>query len=286
VTPTTTRGHESGPDQIVALFTRARLSPTQRRIARYVVSHLPESAFLSSVDLAGRAGVSQPSVTRFATALGFDGYPALRRALEPMVLGSAPVEPPASGAEARLALADEVANIESLARGLAATAAIDEVGAHLAGSIPVTVVGLRLSAGLATYFGYLAARIHPDVRLITHGGSAMYDALRYAQAAGGQWVLAFLMPRYPVETVELLRAARSIGLRVVAVADSPIVPFAADVDVVLPAQVGSRLVFDSLAAPMALAALLLNAMADAAPERTQSRLEEYEAMAQASGFLL
>ena len=48
-----------------------------------------DSAFLSSVALARRAGVSQPSVTRFAAALGFSGYPALREALRMIALGPA-----------------------------------------------------------------------------------------------------------------------------------------------------------------------------------------------------
>lgn len=63
-----------------------RLSPAQRRIAHYLAEHLHEAIFLSSVELAERAGVSQPSVTRFAIALGFAGFPDLRHALRPLVL--------------------------------------------------------------------------------------------------------------------------------------------------------------------------------------------------------
>ena len=65
-----------------------RLSPVQRRIAHYLSENLDEAIFLSSVELADRAGVSQPSVTRFAMVLGFAGYPELRQALRPLVLGS------------------------------------------------------------------------------------------------------------------------------------------------------------------------------------------------------
>ncbi|RBL86446.1 MurR/RpiR family transcriptional regulator, partial [Streptomyces cavourensis] len=63
------------------LFEGHRLTPTQRRIAHCMVRRAPDAPFLSSVELAELAGVSQPSVTRFAVALGFDGYPALRRHL-------------------------------------------------------------------------------------------------------------------------------------------------------------------------------------------------------------
>ena len=64
--------------QLRTLFDRPRLSPGQRRIAQYLIEHIAEAAFLSITDLADRVGVSQPSVTRFASAVGFSGYPALR----------------------------------------------------------------------------------------------------------------------------------------------------------------------------------------------------------------
>ena len=76
-------------DALLALLGGRRLSPAQRRIAQYLLDHMPASAFLSSVALAQRAGVSQPSVTRFAAALGFSGYPALREALRVIALGPA-----------------------------------------------------------------------------------------------------------------------------------------------------------------------------------------------------
>ena len=59
-----------------------------------------------------------------------------------------------------------------------------------------------------------------------------------------------------------------------------------EADVALTAGTGSRLVFDSYAAPGVLAAAILQAMADADPERTQARLEEYEQAADKHGFFL
>ena len=79
---------------LLTLLGGRRLSPAQRRIAQYLLDHMPDSAFLSSVALAQRAGVSQPSVTRFASALGFSGYPALREALRLIALGPVPLAGP------------------------------------------------------------------------------------------------------------------------------------------------------------------------------------------------
>jgi acetolactate synthase-1/2/3 large subunit len=49
---------------------------------------------------------------------------------------------------------------------------------------------------------------------------------------------------------------------------------------------GSRLVFDSYAAPGVMAAALLQAMTDADPERTQARLEDYEHISDQHQFFL
>ena len=154
------------------------------------------------------------------------------------------------------------------------------------GSVPLTILGLRISVSLAEYFAYAARRIHPDVRTVTRGGSVAYDALLQSREAGGTWVLAFAMPRHANETLAAMRAARSTGLRVALITDLPLGPLVDEADVALTAGTGSRLVFDSYAAPGVLSAALLQAMADADPQRTQMRLEGYEQVADQHAFFL
>ncbi|MFI6508201.1 MurR/RpiR family transcriptional regulator [Streptosporangium sp. NPDC050855] len=255
-----------------------RLSPAQRRIARYLGDHLSEAIFLSSVELAERAGVSQPSVTRFAMVLGFAGYPELRQALRPLVVGGRSTS---RANDLQAAIDAEIDNLRNVRETLGDPSALVELGTRLAGCEPLPVLGLRVSSGLATMFAYFARRIHPDVRLLTHGGSELADGLHAARRAGAGWLLAVILPRYPAEAVQALRDARDLGLRVAVITDRPDVPFEADV--ILAAPVGERLVFDSHAAPLALAMVLVEAMADAAPLRTQARLEEYERMTDRAG---
>ncbi|MFF4774938.1 MurR/RpiR family transcriptional regulator [Microtetraspora fusca] len=270
-----------------------RLSPVQRRIAHYLRGHLDEAIFLSSVELAERAGVSQPSVTRFAMALGFSGYLDLRHALRPLVVGGNGADggQPGRPEPDRLlceAVDGEIRNLTLVRDRLAAAGpavglagSLREVGTALAASEPLPVLGLRVSSGLATTFAYYARRIHPDVRLLVHGGSELTDGLYAARRAGAGWLLAVILPRYPVEAVRALEQAKELGLRTAVITDRPDVPFPADV--VMDAPVGERLVFDSHTAPMALAMVLVEAMADAAPLRTQARLDEYERMTDQTG---
>ncbi|GGP88980.1 MurR/RpiR family transcriptional regulator [Streptosporangium pseudovulgare] len=265
-------------DGLDRLLEGRRLSPVQRRIARYLGDHLDEAIFLSSVELADRVGVSQPSVTRFAVGLGFAGYPELRQALRPLVVGD---QVPPRANDLQTAIDVEIGNLRSVREGLADPSPVAELGAALAACEPLPVLGLRVSSGLATTFAYFARRIHPDVRLMVHGGSELADGLHAARRAGAGWLVAVVLPRYPAEAVAALGRARELGLRTAVITDRRDVPFEADV--LLDAPVGERLVFDSHAAPLALAMVLVEAMADAAPLRTQARLEEYERMTDQGG---
>jgi DNA-binding MurR/RpiR family transcriptional regulator len=264
---------------VLELFDGQRLTPAQRRIAQCLVEHAADAAYLSSGEVAELAGVSQPSVTRFATALGFDGYPGLRRRIRELMTDALTADAPQPADEhndLQRAVLAEVDNLTGLAATLADRRALDEAGKLLAASRPLPVLGLRTAAPVAAYFGYFAAKVHPDVRVLDSGGSAVADRLEQAQAAGASAMLAFVLPRYPREAHDAVREANQLGLSTIVVTDSPMSPVAADADLTLAAPVGSRLVFDLHTAPIALACVLLQTMCDAAPAQTQSRLEAFE----------
>ncbi|MYS79342.1 MurR/RpiR family transcriptional regulator [Embleya scabrispora] len=271
--------------RLLALFERHRLTPTQRRIAHCLVRHAGEAVFLSSVEVAQLAGVSQPSVTRFAVALGFDGYPALRRHLRELGL---PTTAESSAEVDRNeyvgAVHAEIANLTRLAEQLADPGAIARAAALLAPSRPLVVLGLRTGVAPARGFGYFAAKVLPEVRVLDEGGSLLVDRLDQARAAGATGLLCFALPRYPRELAEGLRVARDLGMRIVTVTDSPFAPAATLADAVLIAGVGSQLVFDSYGAPILMGQILLQAMCDIEPARAQARLEEFERQAGERGL--
>jgi DNA-binding MurR/RpiR family transcriptional regulator len=265
-------------EQLLEIVDGVRLTPTQRRIAQCMLEHSSRIAYLSAAEVADIAAVSQPSVTRFAIALGFDGYPALRRALR-----SPGAEAQTGENDLQHAVRTEVDNLQRLVDQLADSSAdranLDQAAKLLAATAPLPVVGLRSAAPLAAYFGYFAAKVLPDVRVLDHGGSLLADRLEQARAAGATAMLGIVLPRYPKESLVALRDAHAAGLAVVALTDSPIGPVTEVADVTLRAGVGSRLVFDLHAAPMAMAMVLLQAICDINPGPTQARLEEFEASA-------
>ncbi|MEU6312438.1 MurR/RpiR family transcriptional regulator [Streptomyces sp. NPDC047014] len=279
--------NDSPAGRLQALFEGHRLTPTQRRIAHCMVRGAAEVPFLSSVELAELAGVSQPSVTRFAVALGFDGYPALRRHLREVT----PVERAAAAVlettynEYQQAVLGEIENLRQLAELLADPAPVQEAGRLLAASRPLPVLGLRAASSQARGFAYFAAKVHPDVRLLDEGGSMMEDRIDAALYDGATALLCFALPRHPREVVDTLEHARAAGLTVVTVADSAFAPVARHSDLLIPAPVGTGLAFDTACAPMLLGRVLLESMADALPD-AQARLEDFDTRAAARGLFV
>ncbi|MGY1502750.1 MurR/RpiR family transcriptional regulator [Streptomyces sp. QTS52] len=266
------------------LFEGRRLTPTQRRIAHCLVRQAADVPFLSSVQLAHLAGVSQPSVTRFAVALGFDGYPALRRHLREVApAGTEPEEQSANPYQQ--AVQTEIDNLRQLASLLADPGPVERAGRLLAASRPLPVLGLRASAAQARGFAYFTAKVHPDVRLLDEGGSLLADRIDAARQAGASALLCFALPRHPREVLDALDHARDAGLTVVTIADGTFAPVAAHSDLLLPAAVGTGLVFDTVSAPMLLGQVLLEAMCDALPD-AQAHLEEFDARAAARGLFV
>ncbi|WP_225099081.1 MurR/RpiR family transcriptional regulator [Streptomyces sp. CoH27] len=275
---------DSPAGRLQALFEGHRLTPTQRRIAHSMVRRAADVPFLSSVELAELAGVSQPSVTRFAVALGFDGYPALRRYLREVV----PVEPAAeAGAfnEYQQAVEAEIENLRHLAELLADPRPVQRAGRILAASRPLPVLGLRAAASQAYGFSYFAAKVHPDVRLLNEGGTMIQDRIDAAVRAGASALLCFALPRHPREVVDTLAYAQDVGLTTVTVADSAFAPVAKHSDLLLPAAVGTGLAFDTACAPMLLGRVLLEALCDDLPD-AQARLEEFDTKAVARGLFV
>ena len=61
------------------------LSKGHRLIANYILSHYDKAAFMTAQKLGKTVGVSESTVVRFASELGYDGYPALQKGLQELM---------------------------------------------------------------------------------------------------------------------------------------------------------------------------------------------------------
>ena len=61
------------------------MSKGQKRLADYVTENYDKAVFLTAARLGEVVGVSESTVVRFATQLGYKGYPGFQKALEELV---------------------------------------------------------------------------------------------------------------------------------------------------------------------------------------------------------
>ncbi len=258
-----------------------RLPPTQRRAVRHILANPEEVAFLTSTALAERAGVSQATISRVAVALGFNGFVELRDELRRQLYDD---QQPITGLQPAVKAA--IDHLESLQRMLDDPEPLARAIELLAASSPLPVVALRISAPLGQHVTYRLARFHPDVRSIDQGGSRGAELVALAAHAGAQALLCVNLPRYAAETTELVTLAHQRGLKVIMITDDPLAPGADLADVVFAVPVGTRLVFDSHAAPTVLASILVDGIADALGRDSQEQLELLEDLATERGTFI
>lgn len=268
------------------------LTPAHRRTFAYLVEFAADVPFLSAQELARKVGVSQPSVSRLASALGFDGYGALRRELQELFRQH--VSQAASSTESDgpvpfkygWAAARESTNAAHAAQiWYEASLPLTDIAAQMMLSRPLVVLGLRASAHLATYAGYLADKIHPNVVTITHGGDTLMDDVTKARMNGATWMIAAVMPRYPTEALQAVAHAQATGLQILLLTDAGYVHHGDSSGLALVrVPVEHSLVFDSHAAPQLILTMLLEAMCDTNPMEIERRLDALDATAEDHGI--
>ncbi|RQS61579.1 MurR/RpiR family transcriptional regulator [Burkholderia sp. Bp8963] len=215
------------------------LTPIHRRMGEYVLANPFRAATMRIDELAQAAGASIATANRFAKALGFDGYPAMRAALVrgfEATLG--PVERLRSAQEQEAgvrgaawidAVFDQaVENIEDTRAHLDAANVETAVEAIVAAR-RVLILGAGSSAFLAGLMEHGLSVCHDNVQSLALLGGPSHAARRLYTAGARDLVIAIAFPRYVEDTIELARRTAARGAQVLALTDgphSPLVPIA------------------------------------------------------------
>lgn len=258
----------------------------QRRIAQTLAAHLARADYLTTSELAELAGVSQPSVVRFATALGYSGYAELRRALRDLGSGERSQQDPGALNKYQLAISEEIANLSRLSTLLADGSQLERIGSILAASKPLVIVGVRASQALARYAAFYARKVHPYVLVVEEAGSSAVDQLHEARQAGASAMLAVAMPRWPRDLIPLLETGRRLGYCMVGLTDQSGSPTLDYMDYSLLVPVGTTLLYDTHAAALLALSLLVEATADADPSAAEVLMEAFESRASTYQYFL
>lgn len=148
-------------------------SRSQKDVARYIVDHLDEAAFLTAEELARRAGTSSSTVVRFSQALGFEGYPELQasaieeyRATVGGDEGGGRILFSFDHSEFESSLGTDHSNLEETARKLDQSQ-IDEAVAALSGASQVVIVGTDQMAFFASYLRHTLSLLDIRAEIVT-----------------------------------------------------------------------------------------------------------------------
>lgn len=258
-------------------------SPSERRLARTLLSGPPTVGLESSARLAQHAGVSGPTVSRFVTnQLGFASYADFQQALREEI--SARVMSPVESYRRHMA-----AEPASDLLGRSATRLSEAVGGSVRGLDPVTLshaarlLGDRRRQVLAIggWFSHLAAgylvsvlrELRPRVHLIPQVTGERAAAL--ADLAKNDVLAVFDFRRYEQDTHEFSRAARGAGARIVLFTDPWLSPLADIADALLAADVAGPGPFESLAPTVAVVETLLTAVTETLGDQASNRFEQF-----------
>ena len=245
----------------------AEFSKGQRRLAQYILESYDKAAFMTASKLGSAVGVSESTVVRFATELGFDGYPSMQKAMQEMVVNRLTSVQRIEVAHDRIGEKDVVSmvlqsDMDKL-RQTGDTLDRQEFQAAVNAILKarrIYVMGVRSAATLANFLGYYLNYMFSDVRVVTASGAS--EMFGHIVGAGAEDVIiAFSFPRYSSTTAKGAQYARSTGATVIGVTDSRLSPLGQNCDHVLLAKSDMVSLVDSLVAPMSLVNALIVALA-------------------------
>ncbi len=248
----------------------AGLSRQLQRAARYLLDHPEDVALLSMRQAAGAAGVHPATMLRLARALGFDGYPALRRVFaERLRDRTKSYARKAAELQSRGRAGEPDAIVretfEAVARNLQASFDRNAAGRlracarTLETARTVYVLGLRSSFPIAFFFHYVYRLFREGVVLVDGRGGTFPDDLH---GIGRRDVLfAVSLAPYTRDTVRAVEFAVDRGATIVALTDSLLSPLAQRARHTLLFTADTPSFFHSVTGAMALAEALLALLA-------------------------
>ncbi|RBP67022.1 RpiR family transcriptional regulator [Brevibacterium sanguinis] len=259
---TPTHGAAAGAEGTPSLAMRLRsamseLTPAEKKIARAILASYPFSGLDSISDLAETAGVSAPSVVRFARTLGFNGYREFQEALKHEIRERE--ESNLSQAEGRVSGQGAVFNDARRAYHAGIDQTFDAViGDELDRTVSLLTQTKR-AVGLigATYSGYIAdifqaqlAPVRPGVTRVA--SNPVVAAGQLLDFRRGDLLIAFDVRRYEPTIADVVRVGKELGLTTIVFTDPWMSPAAAQADHVLTADVRAAGPSDTLVPMLAL----------------------------------
>lgn len=271
-------------------------SKGQRLIANFILSSYDKAAFMTASRLGKTVNVSESTVVRFAAELGYDGYPAMQKALQEMIRNKLTSIQRIEVANDRIGDQDVLnmvmqSDIEKIRLTMEEIdrEAFDRAVTDIVSAKRIYILGVRSAGALASFLGFYFNLIFENVTLMpANTVSEVFEQM--LRIGPDDVIVGISFPRYSRRTVKAMQYARKQGAKVVAITDCETSPLTAIADETLMAKSDMASFVDSLVAPLSLINALIVAVGRKKKDelsRTFSALEhiwaEYEVYEKVDG---
>ncbi|MCI5753473.1 MAG: MurR/RpiR family transcriptional regulator [Clostridiales bacterium] len=251
-------------------------SKGQRAIAKYILEYYDKAAFMTAGKLGHAVGVSESTVVRFASELGYEGYPEMRKALQEMIRNRLT-------SVQRIEVAKEMLDDSNVVRTVLSSD-IDKLHATMDGvsqedfdlavemilaAHNIYIVGMRSSTCLANFLNFYLNLLMDNVRTIQDTAiSEIYEQIIHI--GEGDLFIGVSFPRYSSRTANAMKFAKRRGAKALGITDGEASPFIGVADLNLFAKSDMVSFVDSLVAPLSL----INALIVAIGVRSRENLPD------------
>jgi len=259
-----------------------KMSKGHKAVAAYITEHYDQAVFMTAAQLGNEVGVSESTVVRFASAIGYDGYPEFQRVLEEWVkdkFSSVARVGAKYGKSSQSEIIQSVlsADIEKINDTLenldpvAFETAVDT----LLNAENIYIIGLRSCEPLAEFLSFYLQMIRGNIVLLrsTSTTEVFEQMIRISERDA---IVGISFPRYSMRTLKAMEFANDRNAKVIAITDTVHSPMNLYSSCNLLARSDMVSIVDSLVAPLSLINALVVAMCLKCPEKVKNNLEALE----------
>lgn len=242
------------------------LSKGQKILATYITDNYDKAVFLTAAKMGQVVGVSESTVVRFATHLGYKGYPEFQKALEEMVrnkLNSIQRMEVTYGRISQSHILETV--LQSDQEKIKDTLEhIDEHAFELAVDTIIKakhiyIVGIRSCAPLAAFMAFYFNLMFENVTLLqTNNSSELFEQM--VRISKDDVIIGISFPRYSMRTLKAMEFANNRNAKVITLTDSVHSPMNLYSSCNLIARSDMASIVDSLVAPLCVINALIVAL--------------------------
>jgi len=260
----------------------ASLSKGQKILATYIIEHYELAVFMNAHQLGEAVGISESTVVRFASAIGYEGFPQFSKALEDYYknhINRVQNVGNKYGKSSQSEVINSVmmADIEKLQHTMANldVNAFDLAVNYILDARKVYVVGLRTCEPLAEFLAFYLNMIREDVIMLkTTSASEMFEQM--IRINEQDCIIGISFPRYSMRTLKAMEFANDRNAKVITITDSVRSPMNLYSSCNLLARSDMVSIVDSLVAPLSLINALVVELCLKRPKEVRENLDNLE----------